>query len=438
MSTVVDRPAARRRARAAALVLAAGWLAVSVAAMQPPVPYVAPEATARVADGPRTATVAPAFGRKFSPENTRPRVTISNPYMDPARPLFARAESLQCAPDGSVIVSGRAGFDRDARPVGTGFWRIAADGAVTSLFSRSASLPTRTACGVPFAQSSVAPGAFTIAADGRLLFTSGGAVQAVGSEGAVGRVAGAANACGGPAAGPRPAFAVPGGDASRFTDDAGAPVEDAEGNLWVADQAGCALRRISKDGEITTVLGKDALCNDARPPEDQPWLHEMAWDAVHGELVVAGANPVARPVHDLYTTVFRITPAGEVKRVLFAKKASRVSPAKQHLDGIRAMTVDAAGRILIVSQLMLFEQRGWDALQLLRVDEPNATVVPLTGTKIPRGTWMAEHPMDGPSELAVFEGTRDLCASPDGTLYVNDDMLIRRIDTKGRVTTWAF
>lgn len=413
--------------------------AASGLAGRQPAPYVAPAATERVAEGPRTATLDPGYGRKFSAANTRPRVTISNPFMDPARPLFARAEAMQCASDGSVVVSGRAGFDKDARPVGTGFWRIAPDGAVTPVHSRSANAPTRTACGVPFAMSSATPSAFSLAADGRLLFTGAGAVQAVTPEGAVVRVAGAANACGGASAA-RPAFAVPvpGGEASRFGDDAGPPVEDGDGNLWVADQKGCALRRISKDGEITTVLDKDALCNDAKRPEDQPWLHEMAWDATRGELVVAGANPVATPVHDLYTTVFRITPAGGVKRVLFAKKASRVSPARQHLDGIRAMTVDAKGRILIVSQFMLFEQRGWDALQLMLVDEANATVVPLTGTKIRRGTWMDGHPMDGPSELAVFEGTRDLCAAPDGTIYVNDDLLIRRIDQKGQVTTWAF
>lgn len=403
-----------------------------------PVPFVAPAATDRVAEGPRSATLEPGYGRKFATENRRPRVTISNPFMDPARPLFATAESLQCASDGSVVVSGRAGFDKDARPVATGFWRIAPDGAVTPVHARSASVPTRAVCGVPFAASSAAPTDFSLAADGRLLFTGAGAVQAVTPDGVVVRLAGAAGACGGAAPGPRPAVQVPVSDASRFAEGASRPVEDPDGNLWVADQRGCALKRITTDGEITTVLDKDALCNDAKPPEDQPWLHEMAWDAMRGELVVAGANPVAKPVHDLYTTVFRITPAGEVTRVLFAKKASRTSPAKHNLDGIRAMTVDAKGRILIVSQLMLFEQRGWDALQLMRVDEANATVVPLTGTKIRRGTWMADHPLDGPSELAVFEGTRDLCAAPDGTLYVNDDLLIRRIDPKGQVTTWAF
>jgi hypothetical protein len=46
--------------------------------------------------------------------------------------------------------------------------------------------------------------------------------------------------------------------------------------------------------------------------------------------------------------------------------------------------------------------------------------------------------MDGPSPLAYFQYSRDLCFAPDGTAYVNDEMLIRRIDPTGQVTTWAF
>lgn len=400
-----------------------------------PVPFVPPALTEKVSDALRTATIDAGYGRKFATANTRPKVTISNPYMDPQRPFFAKAASLQCAADGRVIVSGRAGFDKDARAIAGGFWQIAPDGAVTPLAARDNNTVGGAACGAPFAQSSASPTRFSIASDGRLLFAGEGSIQAVTGDAQVVRVAGAVGECSGQ---PRTKGLVDGAaDGARFS-GADRPVEDTDGNLWVADQSGCALRKIARDGQVTTVLGKDALCDDATPAEDQPLLQEMAWDVVNHELVVAGARTVARPVHDLYTLVFRIAPDGTTRRVLFGKKVSRVSPSKHHLDGVRAMTVDAKGRILLVSQLMIFEQRGFDALQLMRVDEPNATVVMLSGTKIPKGTWMADHPYDGPLDVAYFEGTRDLCAMPDGTLYVNDDMLIRRIDTKGVVTTWAF
>lgn len=435
-STVSVSPLRRRLAHAGLGALA--LLPGALLAAQPriPVPVVIPTRTDKVADGLRTATIdVSTFGRKFSAENTRPTVSISNPYMDPLQPFFARASSLRCAADGRVIVSGRAGLDKEARAIAGGFWQIAPDGAVTPLAARGINQLGGPACGAPFARSSASADRFSIAADGRLLFAGEGSIQAVTGDGNVVRVAGAVGDCSGQ---PRTKGLVDGdADGARFS-GADRPVEDTDGNLWVADQDRCALRKIDRDGHVTTVLGKDALCSDTTPYEDQPLLQDMAWDAVNHELVVAGSRTVARPVHDLYTLVFRIAPDGTTKRVLFGKKVTRVSPAKQHLDGVRAMTVDAKGRILIISQLMLFEQRGWDALQLMRLDEPNATVVMLSGTKIPKGTWMANHPYDGPLELAYFEGTRDLCAMPDGTLYVNDDMLIRKIDPKGMVTTWAF
>ncbi|MFN7979182.1 MAG: hypothetical protein U0P30_13690 [Vicinamibacterales bacterium] len=427
----------RRRAMRAALCCAALVPAVLIAG-QPriPVPFVPPARTEKVADGMRTATLdASSYGRKFAVENTRPKVTISNPFMDPQRPFFARAESIRCAADGRVVVSGRAGFDKDARAVAAGFWQIAPDGAVTPLAARDNNKVGGPACGTAFAQSGVPATRFSIGADGRLIFAGEGSIQAVTGDAQVVRVAGAVGSCTGQ---PRTKGFLDGdADGARFS-ETGRPVEDTDGNVWVPDQDGCALRKIDRNGHVTTVLGKDALCDDAKPPEDQPLLQELAWDAVHNELVVAGSRTVARPVHDLYTLVFRIAPDGTTKRVLFGKKVTRVSPSKHHLDGVRAMTVDAKGAILIVSQLMIFEQRGFDVLQLMKLDEPNATVVMLSGTKIPKGTWLAEYPYDGPLDRAYFEGTRDMCAAPDGTIYVNDDILIRKIDPKGVVTTWAF
>jgi hypothetical protein len=394
----------------------------------------APAATEKVADAPRTATVQPGWGRKFSAENTRPTVTIANPYMDPARPLFARAESLRCAADGGVVVSGRAGFDKDARPLATGFWRIAPDGSVTPLHTRATAQRPSKSCGAPFGQSSSAPTRFSLGSDGRILFAGPGSIQTLTPDGVVSRLAGSAGDCSNQGS----VGSADGVAAAAGFNEADRPVEDPDGNLWMADQKGCALRRLSKEGQVTTVLGPDVVCNENVPPEDRPLLGNLEWDAVHGELVTAGAFTVARPVHDLYTLVWRIKPDGTYRRVLFGKKVTRISPAKAHLDGVRAMAVDGKGRIHVISDLMLFEQRGWDALQILRVDEANATVVPVTGTKIPKGTWLAEHPMDGPAALAYFQQSRDLCFAPDGTAYVNDDLLIRRIDVAGQVTTWAF
>jgi hypothetical protein len=336
------------------------------------------------------------------------------------------------------MVSGRAGFDADARPLGTGFWRIAPDGAITPVQTRSNDaypLTRQTTCNATFGKSTADGPRFTMAADGRIIISAPAAVLAIAPDGRVTRVAGPAKSCAETSTSLQ-GVTDGGADQARFTKPE-RPVLDPEGHIWLADQNGCALRRIAPTGEVTTVIRPEVLCNESVSPEDRPLLQFLAWDPANGEPVAGGARTVARPVHNVYTMVFRIKPSGEFRRVLYATKVGR-SPAKVGVDGIRAMAVDPKGRIHVVSLLMLFERRGWDALQLLRVDEAGNTVVPVTGTKIKNGTWLADHPCDGPAELAWFEGTRDLCFAPDGTDYVNDDVLIRTIDLKGQVTTWGF
>jgi hypothetical protein len=401
--------------------------------------YVAPQATTLIAEGPRTATPNAGYGRKFAAETTLPLVTISNPYMDPATPLIADAKDMVCTADGGLVVGGQAGF-KDGRPLGVGFWRVAPDGAVTPLHSRSVdayALTSLTTCEAPFAKSKAAPSRFSLAADGRILFSSSASVQAVTTAGFVARVAGSPRDCANDNTKGISGYGDGGANGALF-DQLDRPVEDPVGNIWVADQKGCALRKISPQGEVSTVIGRDVLCNDAVAPEDRLLLDDLTWDAAHGELVAGGARTVALPVHNLYTTIWRIKPTGEYRRVFYAWKLGRNNPAKVGVDGIRALGLDPQGRIHIVSLLMLFERRGWDALQLLRIDEAANAVVPITGTKIRNGTFLRDHPRDGPAALAWFEGTRSLCFSPDGTAFVNDDMLIRRIDPKGEVTTWLF
>ena len=396
----------------------------------------APQATERLAEGLRPATPEPGYGKKFAAETTLPIVTISNPYMDPARPLIADATGMACAADGGLVIGGRAGFD-DGRAVAAGFWRVAPDGAVTPMHTRRIAATSRVACDAQFAASSVTPKRFSLAADGRLLLGSPAAVQAVRGDGFVSRIAGSPRACTADSAAGASGFGDGAANGALF-DEPDAPVEDPEGNLWVVDQKGCALRRITPQGEVSTVLGRDVVCNERVPREDRPLLEHLVWDPAHGELVAGGSTTVATPVHNLYVTMWRIKPSGEFRRVFYGWKLGRNNPAKVGVDGIRALAVDPRGRIHVVSLLMLFERRGWDALQLLRVDEAANTVVPLTGTKIRNGAFMREQPLDGPAALAWFEGTRGLCFAPDGTAFVNDELFIRRIDPQGQVTTWVF
>lgn len=164
-------------------------------------------------------------------------------------------------------------------------------------------------------------------------------------------------------------------------------VSDPHGNVWVVDQRGCAVRRIAPDGHVTTVIGPDKACAKSIAAEDRVGLHELAWDAVHGELVSSASFTVAEPVHNMYNTVWRIRPNGEFRRVLYSHKVGRSSPAKHYLDGIWSLAVDPEGRIHIGSKIMA--RSGASVLAVLRVDEAGATVVPVTGAGYAGTPWVS-------------------------------------------------
>lgn len=112
------------------------------------------------------------------------------------------------------------------------------------------------------------------------------------------------------------------------------------------------------------MIPPDKVCAKSILPEDRVGLTYLAWDSVHGELVGGRSFSVAVPTHNWYTTVWRIRPNGEFKRVLFGWKGGR-SPARVQTDGIDAMAVDSAGRIHFGSRVMT----NSSVLVVLRVDE---------------------------------------------------------------------
>jgi hypothetical protein len=189
---------------------------------------------------------------------------------------------------------------------------------------------------------------------------------------------------------------------------------------------------------VTTVIRPDQACSKSIAPEDQVGLDDLAWDAVNGELVSYSTQTVAQPVHNLYNTVWRIRPTGEFRRVLYSHKVGRSSPAKHSMDGIRSLAVDPQGRIYLGSTILT---RGTASpLAVVRVDEARATVVAVTGGGYGPGTFGQgyDHPLDGPAGRARFHWLKGLAFAPDGTLYMRDEHLVRKLDRSGQVTTWVF
>jgi hypothetical protein len=396
--------------------------------------YAPARATTRVAEGARRAAVRPVYGRKFVIPGDH--VTITNPYLVTEQVFFATLTELRHASDGGLIVGGRVELDKDMHALGTGFWRIAADGAITPLYTRSTNTYGKTAgtkCDAPYTRTHLAPDRFSPGANGSLVKGIDYAVVRIEQDGFVRRLAGAPFACeenGNPSQ--VRGFVDGAADSARFH-MVSSVLEDPQGNVWVLDQSGCALRRISPDGQVTTVISPEQACSKTAAPEDRVGLDKIAWDSANNELVTSATFMVAEPVHNLYNTVWRIRPTGEFRRVLYSTKVSR-SPAKHNLDGIGALAVSPDGRIHIGSKIM-----NAGVLAVLRVDEAGATVVSVTGgAHIRTRSGAGDSPRDGPAEQATFQWLRGLAFAPDGTLYIRDEHLVRKLDLSGQVTTWAF
>ena len=97
-----------------------------------------------------------------------------------------------------MIVGGRAGLDKAMHAVGTGYWRIAPDGAITPLHTRSTNTYGKTPytkCEAPYSRTHLDPENFALAPDGRLVKANEYAIVKIGAEGFVRRIAGEPFAC---------------------------------------------------------------------------------------------------------------------------------------------------------------------------------------------------------------------------------------------------
>lgn len=365
----------------------------------------APRADRRIGDAPQGVWFRPGRGHKFEPMQETPRqIVATNPYLSTDAPFFGSMSGLQCAADGSLVLAGDGGLDADGGVAGTGWWRIASDGAITPLVTRPLHSP-----------GTIYPSAdFSVTPDGTLLTSTRDAVLRISPDGQ--------------------AHTVLAG-----MDEPGMPVQDPSGNIWVADKEHCELRRIASDGTDTTVVGPERVCSE-QPAQDRINLANIAWDPVHGELVAGGGRIVARPAHDMHITLWRIRPDGQARRVYYTVKAGR-SPIAQNTDTIWSMTVDDQGRIVVATRLLDDRARR----QIMRLDEARGKLVVLTGQSFAKAFGFSDYragheeaPYDGAAAHASFREAKNICYGPDRTLFVLDDHLVRRFDTDGTVRTWAY
>ena len=354
-------------------------------------------------------------GQKFEPVDGPPQIISTNPYLAPPAFMFERLSGMACAPDGGLVVSGRS-FETGADgPVG--WWRIAADGAVTPIATYDASRRTTEA---PYQ-------GFSLADDGSLLSNSAYALYRV-RDGISERIAGPGGETSGYRDGPA---------ANALFDRPGVPIQDGQGAIWVADQNDCVLRRITPDGQVSTVIGRERTACEGVNSDDVVSLKTLAWDAANGEIVAAGITGVASGAHDFQTMIWRIRPDGTMRRVYQAYKRGGGSASGQRMDGVQALAVDRSGAIVIASK----EMGAYARRQLLRLDERAGRLTALTGWAYSRDDarpGMEEDPYDGPAARANFRDVRALCRGSDGTVFALDEHLVRRLNTDGTVRTWLY
>ena len=132
------------------------------------------------------------------------------------------------------------------------------------------------------------------------------------------------------AGGPRPDWKDGPGEAARLDTPLGLAV-DAEGNVWIADAGNDALRKLTPQGEVVTVLRRDP-----KNPDDDFYRPLAVAVAPDGRVFIAVA---ARG------RVLALQPDGSLVRVLEATHARLARPAALALDArrLRLAISDAAG-----------------------------------------------------------------------------------------------
>jgi sugar lactone lactonase YvrE len=201
---------------------------------------------------------------------------------------------------------------------------------------------------------------------------------------------------------------------------------DRDGTLLVADSGNCALRRIDKAGNVTTVR-KGCAADDKNPNDENTRIrYEHVAVGRDGQPVVGGAR-FARM--EQYGNIFRILPDGRVEQLL-AGRRFRPQSRQQQLQYLTGITVLPNGALLITDG-------NPEVSRVYEVREGRLLTVAGLG-----GVDMLGSNVDGPVSQARIREPGGLCASPEGAVFVRPNSggrPLRKIDPQTRaVSTWAY
>ena len=208
-------------------------------------------------------------------------------------------------------------------------------------------------------------------------------------------------------------------DAAAVFNGATCVAADQDGNVYVGDTHGHAVRKISPAGVVTTLAGQ--------PSADGASVDGKGTDARFGGPRGIGVDSagIVYVADEDFGTVRKITPAGMVTTL--AGNASATTGSK---DGMGAEAIIAAPRGLAVDAKGNVYVACTDE-GIIRKIAPNGIVTTLAGKAGETGA------TDGKGADARFSGPRGMAVDKAGNIYVADadNGVVRKITPEGVVST---
>lgn len=383
----------------------------------------------------------------FGPYGLNSRWIVSNPYLPLDRHFLPYIWELACTQDGDVYLAAesvvpatatkrqpRSNRDWYANNY-SGIWKVARDGRVTAFgvraYGNQLGWNDQTAkCDVNVRQAGIEVahfGGMAVDSHGDVLFTDSdlNLVLRMRKDGFVEHVAG-----GGPQACAYERYKTPQQSGYRdgpakqalFKGPRGLAF-DRNGNLFVADQGNCAVRKIDPAGNVTTV-GKKTC----RYEREVTSFEHIAIDR-DGSAIVSGETAIMGV--EVFGGVYRFRMDGTIEQLLAGRQIAPRTK-RQYVGLLMGMELLPDGKLLIADA---FE--GFNESRLLQVQDGGVSGYLGVSSD---DTSMAE--IDGPAdEVRLFAPSR-ICSSGDGTLYVLSKRSLyglRKFDPVAKsVTTWIY
>ncbi|MFC3378954.1 hypothetical protein ACFOLJ_24315 [Rugamonas sp. CCM 8940] len=308
---------------------------------------------------------------------------------------FFSMDSLTVDRDGNIYLPDQSQI-RKIRP----------SGMVTTLAGRVNGFGTRD--GVGSAAEFFSPGYLTVDANGNVYVVDGFAVRKITPAGVVTTLAGRPNQRG---------FADGPGEQARFRLPTAIAVDGA-GVVYVADDDGGVVRRISPSGVVRTIAGAldaygstNGLASTARFGSARGLLV-----AADGKLIVADTS---------FHALRKIDAEGRVSTFAGGKIAEPPGTdgigAAARFNNISGVTADKAGNYYVADSSNCLIRK----------------ITPAGATSVLAGAVGECSVLDGVGAAARFENIGDLTIDGGGNLFVNDGKTVRKISPVGVVSTVA-